>query len=197
MSPGEPPDPPVPPGARFWSHMRLWWATAGLAGLLGVLLPLMLKSDPPPNVTPPPSLAGPTSSGPSSSPPATPPSPPPTTPRPTTPVPTTPRVSATVVSVLSQGQERPGFTRVQVNVTFTGLKGRTVYITWRTYNDATKQSISSDSTVRSPALGWDVTNWHPLITVANPTVRWQIQVTAYGPDGVRLATNHSNFAFSS
>ncbi|WP_344032603.1 hypothetical protein [Streptomyces luteireticuli] len=201
MHPGEPPGPPIPPGTRFWPHMRLWWATAGLAGVLGVVLPLMLKSpDPPPPTPPPPSptLAGPTTSGPSTSPPPAPPATrPPTGPPTTSPRPSPPRVSGSVVSVLSQGQPSPGFTQVQVNVTLTGLKGRTAYIRWHTYNDVTRQTISADGIVRSPALGWDVTNWHPLITVANPAVHWQVQVTAYGPGDVQLATNHSNFTFPS
>ncbi|MGK5730467.1 hypothetical protein [Streptomyces sp. URMC 124] len=114
-----------------------------------------------------------------------------------TPASSAPAVSARVVSVLTQGAVTPTVTKVQVNVTFTGLKGRTASIRWHTYNDVTKQSMSADSVIGSPVLGWDSTDWHPTFLVPTPTVRWQLQVTAYGPDGRQLATNHSNFTFGS
>ncbi|KNB52870.1 hypothetical protein AC230_09560 [Streptomyces caatingaensis] len=101
------------------------------------------------------------------------------------------------MSVLTQGAVSPGVTRVQANVTLTGLKGRTAYIRWHTYNDATKQTIGLDHTVRSPVLGWDVTNWHPTFPVVDPAVHWQVQVTLFGPDDAQLATNHSTFVFPS
>ncbi|GAA2930050.1 hypothetical protein GCM10020221_27310 [Streptomyces thioluteus] len=201
MSAGEPPDPSVPHGTRFWPRVWLYWATGGVALVLGAVLPVLLqdgssgnKSDPP---VPPPTSSSPPGPGPSTSGPPSPTPPPPTTPSPASPTPSTLRIAASVVSVLSQGAVSPGVTRIQVNVTFTGLKGRTAYIKWHTYNDATKQTIGLDYTVRSPALGWDVTNWHPTFSVVNPTVHWQLQVTAFGPDGAQLATNHSNFTFSS
>ncbi|MFC5144001.1 hypothetical protein [Streptomyces aureoversilis] len=111
--------------------------------------------------------------------------------------PSSPAVSARVVSVLTQGAVTPTVTKVQVNVTFTGLKGRTGSIRWHTYNDVTKQSMSGDSVIGSPVLAWDSTDWHPTFLVPTPSVRWQLQVTAYGPDGRQLATNHSNFTFRS
>ncbi|MCQ8773495.1 hypothetical protein [Streptomyces telluris] len=114
-----------------------------------------------------------------------------------TPSPSSPAVSARVVSVLTQGPVTPTVTKVQVNVTFRGLKGRTGTIRWHTYNDITKQSMSGDSVIGSPVLAWDSTDWHPTFLVPTPTVRWQLQVTAYGPDGRQLATNHSNFTFGS
>ncbi|MGK5641444.1 hypothetical protein ACSNOK_24450 [Streptomyces sp. URMC 126] len=214
MSAGDPPHLPDPPGNPFWHRVWAYWVTGGLAVVLGALLPVLLqghssddKADGP---TPPPTTAaaaGPSTPTPSGPPPtpSTPPAsthqqvtPPPDAATPTpTPTPTPPRVSASVTSVLSQGPVGTGLTKVQVNVTLKGLKGRTASIRWHTYSDLTKQSLSLDSTVRSPVLNWDVTNWHPTFIVVNPSVRWQIQVTAYGPDETRLATNHSNFTFSS
>ncbi|WP_107105634.1 hypothetical protein [Streptomyces roseifaciens] len=111
--------------------------------------------------------------------------------------PSAPAVSARVVSVLTQGAVTPTVTKVRVNVTFKGLKGRTGSIRWHTYNDVTKQSMSGDSVIGSPVLAWDSTDWHPTFLVPTPSVRWQLQVTAYGPDGRQLATNHSNFTFGS
>ncbi|WP_171162055.1 hypothetical protein [Streptomyces sp. I05A-00742] len=211
MSAGDPPHLPDPPGnTPFWSRVWAYWVTGGMAIVLGALLPVLLqdgssddKGNPPPtppSTSPLSSTAAPVSTG-----PAPPPPPGPTTPHPpsvqpsTTPPSATPtlRVSGSVTSVLSKGSAGVGITKVQVNVTLNGLKGRTAYIKWHTYSDLTKQSLSVDTVVHSPVLNWDVTNWHPTFLVSNPSVHWQLQVTAYGPDGTRLATNHSNFTFSS
>ncbi|MGI5337613.1 hypothetical protein ACQEVS_09570 [Streptomyces sp. CA-181903] len=221
MRAGEPPHLPDPPGTPLWRRVWAYWVTGGLAVVLGSLLPILLqghlpndKADPP---TPPPAAgpAGGPRSGPTSDAPWTPPAsgppapvpgpatappqpvPPQPVPPPYTTAPATLRVSASVTSVLSQGSAGVGLTKVQANVTFNGLKGRIVSIRWHTYNDLTKQSLSLDSAVRSPVLDWDVTHWHPTFVVVNPAVHWQLQVTAYGPDGTQLATNHSNFTFSS
>ncbi|SPE49476.1 hypothetical protein SNS2_1163 [Streptomyces netropsis] len=105
------------------------------------------------------------------------------------------RVSARIADVRTLGAVTSSVTKVQVNAVFNGLKGRTGYLRWYLYNEATKQVISSVSTIPSPVFQWDSTNWHPTFLVANPATRWQIQVTAYGPDGRQLATNHSNFTF--
>ncbi|MBZ4318968.1 hypothetical protein [Streptomyces huiliensis] len=213
MSAGDPPHVPDPPGNPFWHRVWAYWVTGGLAVVLGALLPVLLQSHsddgkaqpptpPPPTgpaVGPSTSASSGPSASPSSSPPWTPPSttPPPSTPPPYTTAPAPLRVSASVTSVLSLGSAGTGLTKVQVNVTFNGLKGRTAYIRWHTYSDLTKQTLSIDSIVRSPVLNWDVTNWHPTFVVVNPAVHWQLQVTAYGPDDRQLATNHSNFSFSS
>ncbi|MBC2873947.1 MULTISPECIES: hypothetical protein [Streptomyces] len=213
MSAGDPPHLPDPPGTPLWRRVWAYWVTGGLAIVLGSLLPILLqghssndKADPP---TPPPTggpTTGPTTGptgGPTSSTPWTPPASGPTAtlpqpvPPPYTTAPATLRVSASVTSVLSQGPAGVGLTKVQANITFNGLKGKIVSIRWHTYNDLTKQSLSLDSTIRSPVLSWDITNWHPTFVVINPAVHWQLQVTAYGPDGTQLATNHSNFTFSS
>lgn len=105
------------------------------------------------------------------------------------------RVSARIADVRALGAVTSSVTKVQVNAVFNGLKGRTGYLRWYLYNDATKQVMSSVSTIPSPVFQWDSTNWHPTFLVTNPAVRWQVQVTAYGPDGRQLATNHSNFTF--
>ncbi|GGX72255.1 hypothetical protein [Streptomyces hiroshimensis] len=209
---GEPP-PPQPPENRFWSHVWKYWVTAGLAVVLAAVLPVLFKAGPfeadeaggrdPAPAPPPaasPSLTRPPAAGPPG--PADPASPtvPGSLPRPGTPsparTPSSPAVSARVVSVLTQGAVTPAVTKVQVNVTFKGLKGRTATIRWHTYNDVTKQSMSGDSELGSPVLAWDSTDWHPTFLVPTPSVRWQLQVTAYGPDGRQLATNHSNFTFA-
>ncbi|MFE5869407.1 hypothetical protein ACFQ6V_12250 [Streptomyces roseifaciens] len=223
---GDPPQPqPQPPENRFWSHVWKYWVTAGLAVVLAAILPVLFRAGPfeadeaggrdpttaPPPATSPPAPAGsstpagPGSSGGSggtggtggsgsSAAPGTPPLP--GTPS-RTPSPSSPAVSARVVSVLTQGAVTPTVTKVQANVTFKGLKGRTGTIRWHTYNDVTKQSMSGDSVIGSPVLAWDSTDWHPTFLVPTPSVRWQLQVTAYGPDGRQLATNHSNFTFGS
>lgn len=105
------------------------------------------------------------------------------------------RVSARIADVRALGAVTSSVTKVQVNAVFNGLKGRTGYLRWYLYNSATKQVISGVSTIPSPVFQWDSTNWHPTFLVTNPAVRWQLQVTAYGPDGRQLATNHSNFTF--
>ncbi|WP_179080686.1 hypothetical protein [Streptomyces rectiverticillatus] len=199
---GEPPQPqPQPPENRFWSHVWKYWVTAGLAVVLAAILPVLFKAGPfeadeaggrDPTTAPPPATSPP---APASSPPGTPS--PPATPSHTARSPSSPAVSARVVSVLTQGAVTPTVTKVKVNVTFTGLKGRTGSIRWHTYNDVTKQSMSGDSVIGSPVLAWDSTDWHPTFLVPTPSVRWQLQVTAYGPDGRQLATNHSNFTFGS
>ncbi|MEV4438446.1 hypothetical protein AB0K09_05400 [Streptomyces sp. NPDC049577] len=206
MSPdGDPPQPPAyPPGHgpenRFWSRVWLYWVTGGLAVVLGAAIPVLVQagSSPGPGPGPTTPVPSPSPSTPSSSPPAppestTPPAPPPTAP---SPMASTPRVSARVDSVQSLGAVTPTVTKVQVNTTVAGLKGRTVTLKWHTYNDATKLTMSGDSTIGSPVLNWDSTNWHPTFIVPTPTVHWQLQVTVYGPDGTQLATNHSNFTFS-
>ncbi|MBT2385018.1 hypothetical protein [Streptomyces sp. ISL-11] len=81
-------------------------------------------------------------------------------------------------------------------MTFKGLKGRITSIRWRVYASAAKTWLGTETEIRSPALAWDSTAWHPVFNVANPSVPWQVQVTAYGPDGARLDTNHSNFTFA-
>ncbi|MGX8905805.1 hypothetical protein ACR820_11340 [Streptomyces netropsis] len=105
------------------------------------------------------------------------------------------RVSARIADVRALGAVTSSVTKVQVNAVFNGLKGRTGYLRWYLYNEATKQVLSGVSTIPSPVFQWDSTNWHPTFLVTNRAARWQIQVTAYGPDGRQLATNHSNFTY--
>lgn len=160
--------------------------TGGLAVVLAATIPVLVKAGP---------FASHATDGPTPT-----PSPPTTvavspTPSPPTPA-STVRVAARIDSVVFAGAVTPTVTKVQVNMTFTGLKGRTGYIKWHTYNEATKISMSDDSTIGSPILGWDSTDWKPTFIVPTPNVHWQLQVTAYGPDGTQLATNHSNFTFA-
>ncbi|MEW2575405.1 hypothetical protein [Streptomyces syringium] len=221
-SDGDPP--PSPPGSPFWAHVWKYWVTAGLALVVAAVIPVFMKTGPfaggtTPPPTPPPAttpIDDPSPSGDDGTPeddntptprprmttPAAstrPPSPPtvhvspPVSPSPSASAPL--RVSARIADVRALGPVTSSVTKVQVNAVFNGLKGRTGYLRWYLYNEATKQVISSVSTIPSPAFRWDSTNWHPTFLVANPATRWQIQVTAYGPDGRQLATNHSNFTF--
>ncbi|MFI9200635.1 hypothetical protein [Streptomyces sp. NPDC053048] len=199
MSPdGDPPPPPGPapgpspdpsPGGRIWSRVWTYWVTGGLAVVLAAFVPVLVKAAPWAEDAPP--------SPPPAPPPATttaPPSPVLST-APTTAAPTL-RVSAKINSVVPLGAVTPTVTKLQANITFTGLKGRTGFIRWHTYNNATKLPMSEDSTITSPVLNWDRTDWKPTFIVPTPTVHWQVQVTAYASDGTRLATGHSNFTFS-
>ncbi len=188
-NPPPPPHPPGPPDGRFWSRVWTYWVTGGLAVVLAAVIPVLAKAGPfAPDPDPPPTTAPPTAT-------ATPeasrsPAPALST---TTPV----RVSAKINSVTPLGAVTPTVTKVQVNVTFAGLKGKSAYIKWHTYNDATKLTMSEDSTISSPVLNWDSTDWKPTFIIPTPSVHWQLQVTAYAPDGTQLATGHSNFTFNS
>ncbi|PHQ50261.1 hypothetical protein BLA24_22160 [Streptomyces cinnamoneus] len=106
-----------------------------------------------------------------------------------------PRVSARVAAVVPLGTGDPAVTRVRVKVTFTGLKGRAGSLRWHLYNDVTELPMSEESTLGSPVLAWRTTDWKPTLTVPTPPVPWQLRVTAYGPDGRKLASGHSDFAF--
>ncbi|MEU4213134.1 hypothetical protein AB0F13_24615 [Streptomyces sp. NPDC026206] len=185
--PNPPPPPPVPPDNRFWSRVWTYWVTGGLAVVLAAVIPVLVK-------------AGPFASDDHPNPPPPTPTASPETPRSPSPVLSTTapvRVSAKVNSVTPLGTVTPTVTKVQANVTFAGLKGRSGYIKWHTYNDTTRLSMSEDSTISSPVLNWDSTDWKPTFIVPTPAVHWQLQVTAYAPDGTRLATGHSNFTFNS
>ncbi|MEV5238316.1 hypothetical protein AB0K89_04180 [Streptomyces cinnamoneus] len=185
--PNHPPPPPHPPDPRFWSRVWTYWVTGGLAVVLAAVIPVVVKAGPfasddhpdPPVTFPPTASANPT-------------------PTPSPVLSTTPlvKVGARVNSVTPLGAVTPTVTKVQANVTFTGLKGRAGYLKWHTYNDSTKLTMSEDSTISSPVLNWDSTDWKPTFIVPTPTVHWQLQVTVYGPDGQQLATGHSNFTFS-
>ncbi|MCA6096396.1 hypothetical protein LE181_30045 [Streptomyces sp. SCA3-4] len=186
--PHHPPPPPHPPDPRFWSRVWTYWVTGGLAVVLAAVIPVVVKAGPfatddhsdPPVTFPPTASATPT-------------------PTPSPVLSTTPqvKVGARVNSVTPLGAVTPTVTKVQANVTITGLKGRSGYLKWHTYNDATKLTMSEDSTISSPVLNWDSTDWKPTFIVPTPTVHWQLQVTVYGPDGQQLATGHSNFTFNS
>ncbi|GHC69419.1 hypothetical protein [Streptomyces cinnamoneus] len=185
--PHHPPPPPHPPDPRFWSRVWTYWVTGGLAVVLAAVIPVVVKAGPfatdghpdPPATTFPPTASP--------------------TPSPSPVLSTTPqvKVGARVNSVTPLGAVTPTVTKVQANVTFTGLKGRSGYLKWHTYNDSTKITMSEDSTISSPVLNWDSTDWKPTFIVPTPTVPWQLQVTVYGPDGQQLATGHSNFTFNS
>ncbi len=192
MSPeGDPPPPPA--NNRFWSKVWTYWVTGGLAVVLAALIPALMQAGPfaPDNRHPPPTSASPVLTTTST----TPPPPPPSLASPPSPSPTPVRVSARITSIVPMGAVTPTVTKVQVNMTWTGLKGRSGYIKWYTYNDVTKLRMSEDSSISTPALGWDSTDWKPTFIVPTPAVPWQLQVTAFAPDGTRLTTGHSTFTF--
>ncbi|MEV4872872.1 hypothetical protein [Streptomyces syringium] len=220
-SDGDPP--PSPPGSPFWAHVWKYWVTAGLALVVAAVIPVFMKAGPfaggtsalptpPPATTPIEDPSGDDTPTPEDDDTPT-PRPRTTTPAVSTRPPSPPavrvspsvspspsasaplRVSARIADVRALGAVTSSVTKVQVNAVFNGLKGRTGYLRWYLYNEATKQVLSGVSTIPSPVFQWDSTNWHPTFLVTNPAVRWQVQVTAYGPDGRQLATNHSNFTY--
>ncbi|AZQ71324.1 hypothetical protein EKH77_08955 [Streptomyces luteoverticillatus] len=183
-------DPPRPPAhTPFWPRVWTYWVTGGLAVVLAAVIPVLLQKGPFAPNKPTPTAS-----------PTTPAPPRPelnTTPPRTTPptAPTQPPVTARITSIVPLGAVTPTVTKVQVTMTWTGLKGRSGYIKWHTYNDTTKLSMSEDSTISTPALNWDSTDWKPTFIVPTPPVHWQLQVTAFSPEGAQLATSHSNFTF--
>ncbi|MEV4739843.1 hypothetical protein [Streptomyces sp. NPDC049555] len=185
--PPHPPMPPHPPDNRFWSRVWTYWVTAGLAIVLAAAIPAIMQAGPfAPNHPPPPSPSPTPVLSTTTTIPPTPPSP----------TPTPVRVSARITSIVPMGAVTPTVTKVQLIMTWTGLKGRSGYVKWYTYNDATKIRTSDDSTISTPALNWDSTDWKPTFIVPTPPVHWQLQVTAYAPDGTQLTTAHSTFTFA-
>ncbi|GHF32737.1 hypothetical protein GCM10010218_12250 [Streptomyces mashuensis] len=185
-SPPEPP--PPPPNAPFWSRVKFYWFTAGLALVLVALITALLKAGPfdqTPSPAPPVPVPGPATTA-----PAPPPSPD------TRNDPTPARAPAARITNIRGENVTTTAVRVQLDVGMTGMKGHTCTVMWYVYDDTSKQPLGGVSDFNSPVITSDATTWNPTFIVIHPNVHWQIRVGLYDEAKNTLDVQNSAFTFT-